>query len=338
MSPGAGAYLIIGGWVAFAITSVLLAFDNCGVDKSGKGDVNNDGISVEGRLLGSLGSILTYCLIFLALTNPSWMAIDDLGQLGSFCDVEETVNNAQQNGRTMHIPCGKKANLGLWMYCVEEDVPWFPGGPVNICVKYDDVITVTSYSNRTSGYSRHRDRRDEEDGGYEGYEGYEDDVPVSDVPDNGSPDNADSKDATEAAAHDLVSADATPRDGNARFGGVNAKQFRTWTSTALFGSAFLSMAVDIYSEKLWIGLLMSVSAIAGIVGTIIWAMFQAEVKEQVSGDVKMSTGGGIIIGAWCVAILSTIGYGINSVRHCQEHGCQKRAASDDEEDDYETEA
>ena len=48
------------------------------------------------------------------------------GSLGGFCQLQNEV--VLNSARTQSLNCGKKAKIGLWMYCVEEEVPWFPDG------------------------------------------------------------------------------------------------------------------------------------------------------------------------------------------------------------------
>ena len=81
--------------------------------------------------------------------------------------------------------------------------------------------------------------------------------------------------------------------------------------------------------------MMLTATAGGIISTIVWAIFQSGLSAKVgSGKVAMSYGAAICIVAWVVALLSTVGYGMNAARSC----CQPPASDnrDDEDDDYDT--
>ena len=327
------------------------------------------------------------------------------------------------SARTQVSTCGKKAKIGLWAYCIEEDVPWFPDGAgavegaavsharraiyyawvalllvprinargqnmhntcnfpplaetcgnlmtssfgciagaggVDVCVKYGDLISVTGYATKTTkapavvpassdvgagagagagGDRRHRRlplleaelgvphegphkrqrREGDDDDSYDSY----DDGSYDEVPAGDGSGQVDDTAAPRAAA--------APRDGNARFDSVSAKKFRSWTAFAIIGASVSAMIADIFSEKVYLGTFLCLASTAGgIISTVIWGIFQSEISAVVTGKVAMSYGAAICIVAWMIALMSTIGYGMNSARVC---GTEESREDEDETD------
>lgn len=337
ISLGPGGWLIMGGCIA----GVLAILSMIGDWWSTEGEPWGGDLLSTNHRLGSFGCVCIYFLLFLAVTDPQWTAVDDLGRLGGFC--------------TSGSGCGK-AKLGLWMYCVEENVPWFPDGPVDVCLKYTDLVTVSNGRTATSGNidvaisqpgttsgNARRNAVDDDgtapsaanvseiDGSYEeyaydySYANYFDALDEKNKPTSSKEDGS-SEPSEQSPLVQLDPAkldgeekpneadDVTPptfdtRDGNSRFSDIQG--YRTWTMFAVMGSAAAAIVCDVFSEKHKVGTpACLVAAVGGIIATVLWGILQKKLKEELGvGKLAMSSGSAIVIISWLVALGCMVAYG-----------------------------
>jgi hypothetical protein len=313
VSLGTGGWLITAGWISGLFAVISLSADSCCQDASERKGLEDDGITVVGRM-SSAGTIFVPLLLFMAVTEPQWSVATDIRKEGGFLPEGSCMKHPDQPDEWKLEPnqqtiCqSRQAKFGLWMYCVQEDVPMFPDGPVDVCVKWNTPIVVSGTESAqlyaltaAAGI---------------GQESYKNSYAYDDV----APDDSSGQAAVSPAA-------AVALSGNDRFEDSKAKRMRKITALAVLGSAIFSMAADVYSEKHILGaLLCIISACCGVAATIFWSTFQSNLSDLPSmDDIKTSNGASICIAAFCIAILSSIGYCSNALQH-------DRSNEDDDDD------
>lgn len=271
---GLGGWLITIGWIMALLSMGLSALDQltccCCGEKKDKPGAMNDGISAKSRFSSFL-SVMVWILLLVAVGNPKWSSVDKLGNSGDFC-----VGGGVNTTATETLCDTRNAEFGIWIYCLDEDVPKFGTDPVQICVGWNDAITITGEV-----------------------------AAADDVSGSGAAPSVARTGVQRFDAEAMPSLDIT--NGIDGFG---VKGKRTLSGIMIIASALFAIFTDIYSEKNWIGMVtMFLSSMTGMIAMASWVAFQAAFTARGdSAGVTFDEGGWVLVVAWVGALFSWLGY------------------------------
>eukprot|EP00039_Didymoeca_costata_P025801 m.14293 g.14293 ORF g.14293 m.14293 type:complete len:504 (-) comp5058_c0_seq1:1462-2973(-) len=282
VSLGVGGWVIIGGWLIAFLAAIFTLIDRCCTDASKRHGTMNDGISVLGRV-ASLGSIVVWVMLILAVANPEWTNIDTLGDAGDFC--------LSTSNKTVELCQQRSASLGLWVYCVEEDIPYFGTGFTDLCLEWDTKVIVADVGAGSSSFGP-------------AASGNGSTIISTVTLTQNAEDNA-----TEAVCEGSLC-----MDGNVRFDFAGAEEKRKFSGFATVAGFLAAVIVDIFSEKVRLGAIcMFLSGVGSFCAMAAWVALQEKVKKDGGGvgGVKYATGGWLLVGSFLLAWVASLFYCTN---------------------------
>lgn len=287
---GLGGWLITIGWLLALIATLASMVDNitcCCFTKKETAGLMNDGIGKASRL-GSFLSVTTWILLLVAVANPKWTTVGNLGTSGGY-NTSGTETNATD------VTSG---SFGVWHYCINEVVPQFGPEPQAVCVAWNDPIATTGSEVANECNAAAALVKDAAAA-----------AAAAAAAVMGGQEFALGGSGSDAEAAASGSAECGPT-GIERFGNFGLKDQRRLTGFMILAAAGCAIITDIYSEKNLVGMIfMPLSSICSMIAFASWVNFQFKLKGKGdSTDLTFDEGGWVLVGAWVGSFISAVCY------------------------------